>query len=46
MKKVPFAGVVGLENGFSPAYLLSLLRLVKGIAKLNTLLEKSVINMI
>jgi len=35
MKKVAFAGVA-LENGFSPAYLLSLLRLVKGTTKLNT----------
>jgi hypothetical protein len=34
------------QNGFGPAFLNGLLRLVKGIAKPNTLPEKSVVNMI
>jgi hypothetical protein len=34
------------ENGFSPAYLLTLLRLVKGVSKGVHLLEYSVINVI
>jgi hypothetical protein len=33
------------QNGFGPAFLHTLLKLVKGIAKLNTLREKSVIKM-
>jgi hypothetical protein len=41
-----YAGLA-LENGSSPAYFLSLMRLVKRAAKLSVhLLEKSVINMI
>jgi hypothetical protein len=37
---------LGQENGFSPANLLSLLRLVKTAAKVVHLLERSIINMI
>ncbi len=39
-------GGLAQENGFDPAFLHIFLRLVKGTAKPNSLLKKSVVNMI
>jgi hypothetical protein len=45
-EKSTYAAGLAQENGFSPAYLLSLLRLVKSAGKGVHLLERSIINMI